>query len=308
MKLAKKLLFAPLFLALTAFSLTQLSPFFTDSSLIFSLDFSTLGYFITLSLGILLASLFFCLFVSLAADWTIIAPVIILGTLIPIAFLPQTAWFAVCAITLLGLTLTTSLQLQTLKNYLNFSPNALISPHARSLSKFLVIALSAGLFLQFTSAHQTFQVPDSLIDTALKFAPISSTDTQTPTIPSLPQLSPDQISLLKQNPALLKQYGVSPEMLDQLTNPKTTAQSSAPTTSNNLIKTAVKSQLQTMLKPYQSFIPGILALLFFVSLTSFVSLLGILLHFLIPLSFWLMEKTGFVTFTTEQRTVKKLVV
>lgn len=111
-----------------------------------------------------------------------------------------------------------------------------------------------------------FRIPDSLIDTALKFAPIESS---TP---------PEQLELFKQNSA------------------------------TNLIKQTLKDQIQNLIKPYLNFIPAVLALLLFISLQSIASVINLLLHPLLWIIFYVLEKTGFIKFTTEMRPVKKMVM
>lgn len=77
---------------------------------------------------------------------------------------------------------------------------------------------------------------------------------------------------------------------------------------NNLVKQAVKDQFQNLIKPYSSFISPILALLLFFTLQGLTSLINLLIYPLLWLTFYILEKTGFVYFETETREVKKLVV
>lgn len=77
---------------------------------------------------------------------------------------------------------------------------------------------------------------------------------------------------------------------------------------SELIKPMITEQLQNIIKPYQNIIPAILALLLFLTLQSFVAILGIFLSPIIWLIFYILEKTNFIHFETEMREVKKLVV
>lgn len=117
-------------------------------------------------------------------------------------------------------------------------------------------------------AEAGFQIPDSLIDTALKMTPLDAAS--------------DQNSILTQLP-------VAELMRDT-------------------IKQTIKDQIQGFIKPYINFIPAILTVLLFLTLQSLTSLLNILVYPLLWLIFFILEKTGFVTFTTEMRPVKKLIV
>lgn len=75
-----------------------------------------------------------------------------------------------------------------------------------------------------------------------------------------------------------------------------------------LIQSQIKQQTENFIKPFQSFLSGFFAVLFFLSLRSLASLLGIFLGPLINLVFWILDKTKFTTYTTESRPVQKLVV
>lgn len=76
----------------------------------------------------------------------------------------------------------------------------------------------------------------------------------------------------------------------------------------DLIKQAVKDQFENLIKPYMSLIPPILALLLFFTFQSITALINLLIYPLLWLTFYILEKTQFITFTTEQRPVKKLIV
>ncbi|MDO8640997.1 MAG: hypothetical protein Q7R33_05585, partial [Nitrosarchaeum sp.] len=145
-------------------------------------------------------------------------------------------------------------------------------------------------------SQKGFEIPDSLIDSTLKLMP----QTNLPTA-QLPQLPPEQIELLKQNPDLLKQYGVDPKLLDSLPTQTTNS-------TNELIKPLIKDQLQNIIKPYQNFIAPVLALLFLLTLQSFTAILGLFISPILWLIFLLLEKTNFIHFESEMREVKKMVV
>jgi hypothetical protein len=63
-----------------------------------------------------------------------------------------------------------------------------------------------------------------------------------------------------------------------------------------------------MLKPYMTYIPGFLALMFFFAVNSIVALLGLLVSPLLWLLYLIFEKTGFIKFEITTREVKNMVV
>ena len=261
MPIVKKLIIAPLFLIIFSMLIYSLNPLFSSYDLIFNLSLSTLIQLLTLSSLILLSSLLFVLFATLAQDWKIILPVGIVASLIPLALVNPSLRIILTVGTLASLFLTYLTLESSLKSYLNFKPAVVLGPSIRHLSTLLVIILSMTFFLSINKIIQEkgFEIPDSLIDSAF-----------------LPQITPEQIELLKQNPDLLKQ--------------------------------AVKDQLQGVIKPYLGFVPTALAVLLFITLESIVSFLTIFIYPLLWLTFYVLEKTGFVKFTTEMRPVKKMVV
>ncbi len=76
----------------------------------------------------------------------------------------------------------------------------------------------------------------------------------------------------------------------------------------NFIKQAVQDQIQNFLKPYMGFVPALLAILLFFTLQSLTSIINLLIHPLLWLIFLMLEKSAFISFTTEMRPVKKMVL
>ncbi len=315
----KKLIFTPLFLLSLAAVFYQLNPFLKSADLIFSFSTDTFIKIILICFAILLSGIFFTILSALALDFKLIIPVILISSLIPFVFLSTS--LAVVASVLIGVSLLISfIGLENkMKSYLTFQPTTLFNPSIKQLCGLLIISLSLVYYLSVNSEIQKngFQIPDSLIDTAINLTPKDSNfqGFKAEKIAQLPQLSEDQIKLLKQNPELLKQFGIDPKTLDSLnisSAPTNTAKNSTkPSVAsgiNDLLKKTIKDQFQTILKPFQSFIPAILALLFFFSLQAFVAILSIFLSPLIWLIFYVLEKTKFITFTTEMREVKKMVI
>lgn len=308
MLILKKLAFAPVFLISFATLIYQLTFLIASYDFIFSLSVSSLIQLIMIAILISISGLFFSIFVTLAADWKLILGVGALAALLPLLFL-DTSLAIVFTVGISVSLLLTFLSLATvLKSYLTFKPEALLGPAIRHLSGLLILAFCLIFFLSTNKivAEKGFQIPDSLIDTALKVAaPNLPNLTESPDLPQL-SIPPEQLELLKQNPELLRQSGLDPAILDNLDQPKS---SKAPQNmTQDLIKQTVKDQIQTLLKPYQNFIPASLAVILFLTLQALTSFINLLIYPLLWITFYILEKTGFVKFTVEQRPVKKLVI
>ena len=295
MIMLKKLILAPVFLTVFAFLASQIVPFLKSYDIIFSLSSNSLIQLIILAFLILISGLIFNLFITFAQNWKMVLPVALFASILPMLFLEPVLGLIFGLGVLISLSLTYLTLTNKLKTYFTFNPNALISPSIKQLTGLLILTFSLTYFLSINQIIQKtgFQIPDSLIDTALKFTPIESSLPQETSQFSIP---PEQLELLKQNPDLLKQYGLDPKILDTPQN-----------TSTNLIKQTVKDQLQNFIKPYLNFIPAVLALLLFISLQSLVSFLNLLIHPILWIIFYILEKTGFIRFEIEQRPVKKMV-
>ena len=117
---------------------------------------------------------------------------------------------------------------------------------------------------------------------------------------------------MRKNPDLLKQFGLDPKILDSIGKPiKQDPQSSTHNLNNlteNLVKQTIKDQLTNIIKPFLNFIPLILTGLLFITLESLVSLITIFIYPILIITFLIMEKTRFISFTEEMRPVKKMVI
>lgn len=306
MILVKKLIFAPAFLIVFFIFISQLSPFFKSYDFIFSLSLETLVQLTIISLLISLSSLLFVIFATIALDWRITLPVAILASLSPLIFLDQ-ALGIILGVGVLVSFIIANLSLENnMKTYLTFQPLSILGPPTRHLAGFLILVIAICYFLAVNKiiTQNGFQIPDSLIDAALKFTPAQSEQAETQLQPAI---SAEQVELLKQNPDLLKQYGLDPKILDSLTKPQESSQTPQSFT-DNLLKQTVKDQLDNFLKPYLPFIPATLAILLFLTLQSLTSLINLLIYPLIWLIFFILEKSEFVKFTEEMRPVRKMVL
>lgn len=298
MLLLKKLSLAPIFLISFGFLLYSLNPLFASYDILFSLSLTTFLQLIILASVIILSGFSFILFSSLAQDFKFVLPIAVVAGLMPFIFVNIPLSIILAIGTLISLLFSYLTLEGKLKSYLNFEPNSLLGPSIRHLSGFLVIVISLTFFLSINKIIQEkgFQIPDSLIDTVLKVSGQSQSET-TQTQVTQSSLTKEQIDLLKKNPDLLKQNGLDPKILEKPTQ-----------SDQNLIKQTLKDQLQNLLKPYLGILPLVLGFLLFISLQSLVTFLGILIYPLLWIIFSIFEKTKFITFTEEQRTVKKMVI
>lgn len=270
MILLKKLIFAPLFLLAFVLLISQLNSLLSSYDLIFSFSTNSLIQLIKIAVLLSAASLFFSLSATLAADWKIILSVIILAALFPLLFLNISLAIILTVAIAVSLFLTHLSLQNTLKSYLTFQAATLIGPAIRHLSVLLILSFCLVYFLSTSKliAEKGFELPDSLIDAALKMTPLPTE--QNSTALQLPSIATDLIK--------------------------------------DTIKQTVKDQIQGFIRPYHGFIPAILTILLFFTLQSLVALLNLFAYPLLWLFFFIFEKTGFVRFEIEQRPVKKLVV
>lgn len=307
MPIVKKLAFAPLFLIFFALLVYQITPFLSSYDFIFSFSLNNLIQLIIIAALFSASGLLFSVFVTLAADWKLVLPVNLIAASIPMLFMdPALAIVFAVAVFISFLLIFLSLE-TALKSYLTFKPEVLLGPSIRRLASLLVLAFCLIFFLSTNKiiAQEGFQIPDSLIDTALKMTPLESPAEEDTQVARLPDIAPEQLELLKKNPELLRQSGLDPSILDSLNSPKSSKKPQNFT--QDLIKQTVKDQIQNFIKPYINFIPAALAILLFLTLQSLTSILNLLIYPLLWLTFYILEKTGFVKFTVEQRPVKKLV-
>jgi hypothetical protein len=298
MSTAKKLFFALPF-AVSIVGLWQtLGPILESPASLFSTDPADLQRLGFILLFLILSGVFWAVFITLATDWQYVLPVLLIICLITFTLVPSS--LALIFSIGLGLSLLISYFLlhRKLKTYITFHPPSLISPVVKYFSTLLVIVISYGLYL--SSAVQIkssgFTLPDSLTDTVVQIVANQMPQTQT----SVPAISQEQLQQLRQNPELLKQYGLDPSILDEIDKPQLTQL--------DLLKPMVKTQIQTVIKPYLEFIPLLLGLLFFLTMESFIALIGPLVSLIAWITFWILEQIGFTKYISETREVKKLIV
>lgn len=253
------------------------------------------------------------IFCTLADDIMYVVPILILGAVTPFLFVGQQQAIFVCIGIFLSGLITFWFHSQTMKNYLTFSAPKLIAPPAKQAILMVTIFMAIAFYIGVHQSIQKngFQIPDSILDIAINLSKaqngsMPSTDTSTTQIDNSP-ISAEQLQALKANPALLKQYGLDPKILDTLQKPSS-VKDAAKFTFQDQIKNTIKTQAENFIKPYQSFIAPVLALLFFISMTSLSSFFGIFFTPIVWLIFRFLEWIGFIHFEKEMREVKKLVV
>lgn len=314
----KRLLFAPLFLVFLAYSIYIFKPLFVSTDLIFGLDLKIFLELLTFAASLTATGLFFTIFAGIASDWKIAGPVIIAGSLVPVLFFGDIYGFVLAIGIFLSLLLSYLMVENKLKNYITFQPTTLFSGPTKTLTTLMIVVVCVVYYLSINKiiADKGFEIPDSLIDAALKF---SNTESINPLVKGnkyIAQLTPEQVQLLKQNPGLLKQYGVDPKVLDTIPtiqNPKAkqispTSQISNPISPVLDIKKLVKDQFQTILKPYLTYLAVILAVLLFFTLQFLASVVFLLISPVIWITFYLLESLRIIRFEKEMREVKKMVV
>lgn len=260
MVLLKKLFFAPIFIILFGLLLYFVQPILKSQDLLFSFNQQLLIDFIIFAGLTTLTSLSFIIFSSLAQDLKLSLPVILLASLLMINFFPQPASFMMAGGIFLSLILVYFILDSKLKTYITFSPSALLSPSIKMLTTLIILVLSFGYYLLVNVEIQKngFKVPDSLIDMALKMATggLTNPGVKGVKIAQLPQITPEQIDFLKQNPELLKQYGIDPSMLDQVQEvqnstppPANTSTTTTPTTTSATSTTPTSSSKSATTTP-----------------------------------------------------------
>ncbi len=307
--LLKKLAFAPLFLIFLSLTYFWLDPIFETSLNFLSLGSSELIMILIFCIMVILTSLFFVLLSAFSQDWKLVLPIALISAVPGVIFIPGNGGYTLGAGTTLSLIMVYLVLHHKLKTYFNFDPMVLFSPSIKMLNSMLILSIAVASFFFFNPVIQKdgFGIPESLFDSVFKLTSQSSglgleTKSQTPPIPQIPK---EQIELLKQNPEILKQYGLSESMLDELSNPKTTDKSEDP---QSLIKATTQNLIKSMTKQYSMVVSILLSFILYSMLGTYIFIFSFFLPPIVSLIFKLLEKSGYITFVTETREVKKMVV
>lgn len=365
MSLAKKILFAPFFLICFSWLLWQFkdllaNPFSPLNYLFESLNQFSLTspysfinssneMFITLTLFILpifLTSLFFVIFSALAQDLKIVGSVIFVSLILPFIFLPLSFTIIFLGFGFMVFLVIFYAVYNKMLHYIDFKPGALLSSSIRYLTIGLILVMSVSYFLAVNLKFQSpdFAIPDQVIDSIIKMSTSSFNPSSqllqlqgfktTKLAQSQPTITPEQLEMLRNNPELLKQFGLDPSVLDSFNNSPSsgsttkpsptsstrrttpsTSPSNIPSLTPNLldpssgpINSLLKGQIEGIIKPLLPFLPFLFASSFFMIIFSQLFFLTILTTPLLWFVFWILEKSKLVHFEKEMREVRKLVV
>lgn len=299
MVIFKKLIFSlPLLLSLMLFC--SYTNYFLQNPLSF-LGFNTgaLSSIGGLLISLYLVGLFLITFLTLASDFKIILPILLVLSLTPLTIIPFPFNLILVAGLLFSFLIVFLLLHRKLQTYLNFDVFGLLGPHLKRSLTLMTLTVSIALFfaLDLDIKNNGFALPDSLLNLSIQTS-LGNQLSQEGVNLSLPA---NELQALKNNPDLLAQYGLDPQILDQFSSDK-------PITQEVLLKGAVENQVQNMLKPYEQFIAPILALLFFTTMNWVSSALSIIPLLFLSFLFTILDRVGFTHYEIETRQVKKLIV
>ncbi len=281
----KKITFGLFYLITFFIVLVLAKQLLKSTDVLFTVSWATFFSLLAFVAITILTSLFFVVFITLTQDWKYIAGLLIISNLSCFLLFnsPENIILSIGFLSIGGLTYV--LLENKLRSYLTFQPTVLLSAPTLNFARFFMLLFAVLFFFTLTTnfINKPFAVPDNILEFALK-------------------LTPQTRDLTSQSADLLKQSGIDPKMLAK------SGLNNLTQLPKNTIKNALAQQINQVIAPYQSLLPLLLAFLLFISLTSTLSLLGILVSPLLWLIFWLLEITGFIKFVTEMREVKKLVV
>jgi hypothetical protein len=335
----KKSLFGIIFLVLFTGFHFFLMPLLQSYEWIFGLNQSSANQLTQLAILLILSAFSYVIFAALCNDRRIGVSMAVVGALIPLLFSQSSTGMILSGFYLLALIGCFFMVENTMRHYYNFSPILILTPLIKNLFTALLFIICLGYYLSINSIikQSGFAIPESVIPDAIVSQLISQQSSQLikgdKYLAQLPQLTPEQLQLLKQNPDILRQYGVDPAILEQYETTTTSAPStSAPSSpgknsvqvppsstastesiipSVSMIKKMALAPINDMLNKYQFLIAPILALLLF-SAFSFISFIFFFFNLisggLMKLVFYLLEKSGFVRYEKEMREVQKLIV
>lgn len=288
----KKYIFIiPFILSFIAYCL-YLNPFLQDAYLFLSFASAVFIQLIFTTAFALLASIFFVFFTLFSQEWKVFIgtmPAIILSSYLLIPSDTRIIFSISTGLLFVGLY---AFLLKKIKTYTVSDPKNILAPIIMSSLSLTIIVSSVAFYFsaQQVIQKQGFVIPKSITGQLVNFLPNNQ---------EMPLSQEIPLNELKKNSQALNQLGIDPKVLDQLPNTLRP---------NKLAQLSLENQLQNFIKPYQSFIPAILAVLFFFTLKSFAAILGIFLTPIVSLLFWILDSLKLTTYTTETRVVKKLVV
>lgn len=168
----KKLIFAPLFLISFALLVLNLNNLFGSYDFIFSFSIESLISLLIICVLLTFSGVFFALFISFSQELIFILPVISLAAIIPLFIIKPPLGIVIIIGTIITLLFTYFILSDGLKKYLTFSPKSIFSPSIKLMAQLLLLTISLSYFLSINQAitKDGFQIPDAILDTALKQA------------------------------------------------------------------------------------------------------------------------------------------
>lgn len=318
MQIVKKIIFALPFLFSFFLFCQQLDSFLQNPGSIISFSIEGLTQQGLLLAFLLISSFFFIIFATLAFNWFIVLPVLALASFFPFLLTTAPLNFTLISGFLLFFTFTYFLLERKLNSYLTFQSTALVIPAIKRTTTLIIIVSSFAFYLgaNMEIANHGFKLPPSLIDTVVQFAMnqqggnVNNLDVEVNTNGS-PVLTPQQAALVKQNPALMQQFGITAADVDralQQSGSSTKTQPQPSTSISNTVRSTIDQQVSQIIKPYIQYIPIVYTAIFFGNLLLLAWIFSLFLVPLVALLFFILEKIGFTKYVTEMREVKKLVV
>lgn len=332
------MLFGLLFLAFFSAFHFWVTPLLVSYDWLFGMDSGSAKFLFGLAVLLLLSAYSFVIFASLSQDYRMGIAVALLGGITPLLFnqgAPGVFLAIGYSIVLTGFYFSVE---NKMKNYITFDPVFLIGGSIKLLTTLLTVILCFGYYLSINAviAQKGFMIPDSIIPDKLIETIIQQQtggmDTNVKGDKYIAQITPEMIQYAKDHPEILKQYGVTPEQLDQLapasaseTPPSSSAESppakspaikvptGSLTDSPSLfsvgsIKKMALEPINAVIKEYQQFVAPVLAFILFSGFSFSYFLLNLLSGFFIRFIYFILEKTNVIRFEKEMREVKKLVV
>ncbi len=311
----KKLIFAPVFLALITAGLYFYKLILDKHTQVFFENYGGLIDFGIFALILLLASLTYCLFITFTQSIKYTLPLALLS--FPSSFIFLDTRLAI--VTGIGIFLSLLAGYFTLKSnlstYINFKASSIFSGPIKSLNLLILLTLSLGYYLNSNLIIQTqgFKIPDPLLDWAID---LSLGGANIPVLGEKYYIAQtgtfqEQLEYLKTHPELMKEYGLKPEDLETFSNLTGTVNetpSKPQSNIKNVIKTQVSDSLSQVIKPYLFVVAIILAVMFFSEASFMLWILSLLLSPTLLLLFYIFEKSGFIKFADETRIVKKIII
>lgn len=286
------------------FTCYQLASFYQENDILLAFNLSTSAKILIVATLVTASSISFTLFNIFTRKWQVAIPALAALSLLPIIFIPIPLSLFFASATMMALALNFRAIGNQLSSYINFQPDKIFTSAIKSLARLLVLIIAFSYFLNTTARikEKEFIVPDALIDLAIKFVPQSQNINQDINLGQLGIANLENLQKLKADPSLAKQLGIDQKLLDTLNA------SPSPIVLQNPFREFIKIQFQTVIKPFLSYIPAILAILFFFTMDFFLSLTSILPGPVLWLVFYILKRFELIEFEEETRSVKKLVV